>query len=88
MEEARKIEQNAQFLSSDDAKIDALQNKENVLPPKRKIKPNKIYESFHDADTDTDSIYADSIPGMLFVLKLNCTFLNIFFLFLILIFSY
>lgn len=58
-------------MSSDDAKINALQNKQNILPLKRKKKP-KLYDSFNDIES-TD---IDSISGMFFIFKLNYTFLN------------
>lgn len=41
-EEAKIKEKNAEFVSSDDAKINALKRKENILSSKRVKKP-KIY---------------------------------------------
>ncbi|XP_029170310.1 uncharacterized protein LOC114939999 [Nylanderia fulva] len=56
-EEAKQKEKEAELVSSDEAKINDLQNKENILPVKRTRIP-KIYDSFTDntESADTDSI--------------------------------
>lgn len=55
------------YVSSDDAKIKALQNQKDILPSKRKIKP-RIYDSYCETkSSDIDPI--DSIPGIFFVFR-------------------
>jgi len=72
-EEAKNAEKDAQFVSSDEVQINALQNKKNI-PIKRERKP-RIYDSFDDIE---------STPSMFlhFKSKLNYyTFLNLFLFF-------
>ncbi|XP_032688515.1 uncharacterized protein LOC116852352 [Odontomachus brunneus] len=60
-EEAKNKEKDAEFVSSDDAKMKALQNQENILPLKRKKKP-KVYSS----SDEIESFDADLIPSICF----------------------
>lgn len=71
-EEAKNKEKDAEFVSSDDAKINALQNKENILPLKREKKP-KLYDSFNDIEsTDTDSISEKEFKSVLTTSEKSC----------------
>lgn len=54
-EEAKSKEKDAEFVSSDDAKINALKYKENI-PSSKRVKKPKIYSDYSDVEsTDIDS---------------------------------
>lgn len=67
-ETAKSKEKEAEFVSSDDAKISALQNKMD-LPPKRNRNKPKKYDSFEINSSEEKS--SETLSGMFIVININ-----------------